>query len=171
MKRWKLWGLLVGLLLAAVGARFAYAAAVEENYKPAINKSSPSSVIVAHRATISGDDSATTVAPIDAQETRGNPTVVVAPRFSASGATVLVEVWLYQRTGTSTNTLMTVSARQTATASTTLRDGAAGAYLVHAPLVFDSYGADVYDVRYRTISSGTVESFAWSVGANSAIAE
>lgn len=159
---------LVALLLTA-----GLAYAVAEHYD-VVRMSTAGSVIVAHRTAFSADDSATTVAPIDPQQTFGNPTVVAAPRFSNSGATALVEVWLYQRTGSSgayVYTLLGVSARQTATASTTLRNGAAGNYLLHTPLFFDTCGADVYDVRARTISAGTLESFAWSVGIQSRAAE
>jgi hypothetical protein len=157
--------------LLLLGAGLLYAAAVQENYTPARNPSDRTTAIANHRTAFSADDSATTTTPIDPQPTGGDPTIVVAPRFSASGATALVEVWLYQNRGSGTYVLLGVSARQTATASTTLRAGASGAYLVHSPLFFDSCGADAYDVRYRTVSSGTVEPWAWTCGASSLAAE
>lgn len=157
------------LLLVLTLASLALGAAFEEAYKPV--ERSDAAVVVAHRVAFSSDDSATSLTPIDPQDVGGDPTIVVAPRFTASGATATVEVWLFQRTGTSTYTLMGISNRQTATASTTLRAGAAGNYLLHAPLFFDSCGADVYDVRYRSVSSGNVEPFAWTCGARGAFAE
>lgn len=126
-----------------------------------------------HRTGLSSDDSAVAPAPIDVQDCKGNPVVVVAPRFSAAGATATVEVWLYHSNGAAspTYTLLGISAVQTATAGSLRRDAASGKYLVVQSLTFDTLGANAYDVRYRGISSGTVDSWSWTVGGGTTLAE
>lgn len=163
--RWRL--VLLAPLLVLILATWVLA--VAEHYDPVIRNSG--GVVVAHRDAFSADDSAVATTPIDPQPTYASPTIVVAPRFTVGGATVTAEVWLYQQTGGPTYTLMGISAVQTATGSTLRRAGASGNYVTNTPLLFDSMGADVYDVRYRSVSSGNVEPFAWSVGIQSRAAE
>ena len=167
MTRYKIPSYALLVASALLVTQIAYA--VAEHYDPVVRPSG--GVVVAHRTAIDGTDSATTVAPIDPQQTYASPTVVVAPRFTNIGATVTVEVWCYQLTAGPTYTLLGISTIQTATATGTRRAGAAGDYLVASPIYADTLGADVYDVRYRDVSAGTVNGFAWAVGIQSRAAE
>ena len=127
--------------------------------------------ISAHRAHSSTDSSLVDFTPEDIQPTNGDLTVVVAPRFNTAGATVTVLVALYDDNGAGSYTLMGIADLQTATASTEIRESAAGDYLALDPLYFDTLSADAYDVRYIDESAGTVEGWAWTVGATARIAE
>lgn len=167
MTRYKIPGYALLVASALLVTQIAYA--VAEHYDPVVRPSG--GVVVAHRTAVDGTDSLTTVTPIDPQQTLASTTIVVAPRFTTSAATATVAVWCYQLTAGPTYTLLGISAVQTATASGLRRDGAAGNYLCNAPLFFDTLGADVYDVRYRDVSAGTVDSFAWHVGIQSRAAE
>jgi hypothetical protein len=161
------WGRAALLVLAF--AVVAFAAVVQENYAPM--RRDDKTALVAHRAHSGSDDSAVDATPIDPQPTNADPTVVVAPRFTTAAATSTVEVWLYAQTGAATLTLMGIADVQTATASSLRRESASGDYLTNEPLYFDTAGAAVYDVRYRGVSAGTVEGWAWTVGASSRAAE
>jgi hypothetical protein len=161
MKRAALWAPVFVFLLAAV----ALAAAVEERYRQLVGTAAAS------RTAFSSDDSLLgDAASVDQFDTGGDPTIVVAPRFSAAGATATVEVWLFRGTVAS-NTCIGIADVQTATASTSRRESASGDYFVNEPLYFDSAGADVAEVRYRAVSSGTVEPWHWTCGAASKMGE
>jgi len=160
-------GVLAALLLCA-----SLALAVAEHYTPVRpGGSDQGAAIDAHRTTFSTSDSDTAETPIDPQKVNGNTTIAVAPRFSASAATVTVDVRLYQERPDGTYVQLGIAAVQTATGSGLRRAGASGNYFTEAPLLFDTLGADVYDVRYRDVSSGTVEPWAWTFGVNSKAAE
>ena len=122
----------------------------------------------AYRTAVSVDDSATDATAVDAHESGGNTSVIVAPRFTAAGATATIEVWLYHEGG-GTSTLLGIADVQTATA-----DGlrvVSSRYLCNSPLVFPLWGSTKYDVRVRDVSSGTVDIWAWTVGPKPAHAE
>lgn len=127
--------------------------------------------ISAHRAHSSTDSSLVDFTPEDIQPTNGDPTLVVAPRFTTAGATVTVLVALYDDDGAGTYTLMGIADVQTATASTEIRESASGDYMVLEPLYFDLAGADACDIRYFDDSAGTVEGWAWTVGVATRAAE
>jgi hypothetical protein len=171
--------LLVALALVPWIAGVAIAATVENRYAPVRNtpnaNGSPSTTALAsHRTIVDGaEDSTTNTTPIDPQPTGGDTQVVVAPRFSVQGASCQCELWLYQKIG-DTYTFMGIADVQTATAgdgSMARRAGASGDYLPLRPLYFDTAGADAYDPRYPAVSSGTVNSFAWTNGAQSRAAQ
>jgi hypothetical protein len=162
MKSARAWALVAALLVLPIG--IAVADQVEEAY------SRLTGTFTNHRTAFSADDSAVATTAIDPQPTNGAPTIAVAPRFTVASATATVEVWLYDQEN-ETRTLMGIAGVQTATASSLRRAGASGNYLTNTPLLFDTLGADVYDVRYRSVSSGNLEPFAWTVGATSAAAE
>jgi hypothetical protein len=165
-KRALAWGPLLVFLLAAVVVA---GQAVTENYNRL--KRDSGGAIAAHRAHSSTDSSLTDMTPEDPQPTNGDLTVVCAPRFNTAGATVTVMCLLYDDNGAGSYTLMGIADVQTATASTEIRESASGDYLALDPLYFDTAGADVYDVRYFDDSAGTVEGWAWTVGAGSRAAE
>ena len=167
----------LNLILAVVAASLllgggALAEVVQETYSR-VRKRSDGGAVGVYRTDLSSDDSATATTPIDPQPTDTDPAVVVLPTGSAASATVTVEAWLYHSSGgtSPTYTLMGISAVQTATFGSLRRDGASGKYLPLQPLVFSTYGADVYDIRIRSVSSGTVDLRAWTAGAMGRAAE
>jgi hypothetical protein len=165
-KRAALWGPLLVLLLGVV----VWAGTpVSENYGRL--KRDSGGAIAAHRAHSSTDSSLTDASPEDIQPTNGDMTLVVAPRFTTAGATVTVACFLYDDNGGGSYTLMGVADVQTATASSEIRESAAGDYMVLEPLYFDLAGADCFDIRYFDESGGTVEGWAWTVGPASRAAE
>ena len=148
-------GLLGSLLVLGACAALA---APEETYRLV-----PGTPAV-YRSGLTGADSLVTTPPVAGRATDGDPTLVVSPRFSAASATCCVEVLLYGADGT---TQMGVAAVLTATGSGLRRNGAAGYYLTEQPLLFDTMGAPMVDVRLRAVSSGTVDLWVWKVGARS----
>lgn len=171
--------LLLALALIPWVAGLAIAATVENRYAPvraqlAANGQQPTTVLASHRSVVDGaEDSKTSTTPIDPQPTGGDTQVVVAPRFTVEGASCQCELWLYQKIG-DTYTFMGIADVQTATAgdgTMARRAGGAGDYLPLRPLYFDTAGADAYDPRYPAVSSGTVNSWAWTNGAQSKAAQ
>lgn len=162
--------ILTAALAAAICAGAVLAEVVQENYAPVRNHSNQGAP-AAYRTALSSDDSATTTTPIDPQDTAGDGTIVVEPSGSAAAGTVTVEVWLYHSNGAGTYTWMGIAGVQTATFGSLRRIGASGNYPPLQPLVFSSYGADAYDVRIRSVSSGTVDLRAWTAGAAGKAAE
>jgi hypothetical protein len=159
--------LLLSLALSLLTG-LALAGQVEQHYAGVRNKTSGVNnlnVIASHRNVVDGsEDSKTIVTLYDSQDTGGDTTVVVAPRFTAAGATCTCEVWLYQ-TVNGTNTFMGIADVQTATAGAGSEGFTDGTYyLPLRPLYFDTAGADRYDVRYTALSTGTVYSWAWTTG-------
>lgn len=170
--------ILGALALLFLTCTWALAGAVEDRYLPVRNKTNgvaQTTALASHRSIVDGsEDSKTTLTPYDLQPTGGDTLVVVAPRFTVEGASCQVEVWLYQ-TINGTSTLMGIAAVQTCSAGdgTMARQaGSGGDYLPSTgPLYFDAAGADSYDPRFPVISSGTVKSWAWTLGGNGKAAE
>jgi hypothetical protein len=143
----------------------------QETYRPV--RTAARTVQTAHRTAVDGTDAQYTFdTPIDLQYTNGDPTIVVAPRWSDAGATAWVSVGLYSVVN-GTATFSGIAFVQTLTASSGIRGAVAGKYSVSGlPMIVDSLGFDAYDVRYHDVSgSGTVDSYAHTIGATSRAAE
>lgn len=162
---------LVAILIATFAAR-GLAEIVMEVTAPVRKKSaSASATLTTFRAGLSSDDSAVLTTAVDElQPCLNDPTIVVVPKASTAGATVTVEVWLWQQVA-GVNTCMGIAGVQTCTAGSLRRDGASGKYWPLQPLVFPSYGADYYEPRIRGSSGGTWDLCGWSLGASSKAAE
>lgn len=169
---------ILGVLGLLTLASIALAGVVEDRYLPVRIKNSAgqaqTTAFASHRSIVDGsEDSRSSLTNYDLQDIGGDTLLVVAPRFTAQGASCQVQLWLYQSIN-GTNTLLGVSAIQTATATDgtlATQVGSGGDYLPVGNLYFDTAGADKVDIRYPAISSGTVKSCAWTLGANGRAAD
>lgn len=168
----------LAVILASVLAFFAgvaLAGATFDAYQPIARGSSLS---VYRSAGLDGDDTGvgadTTAitAPIDVAgsdasiwPTWGNPTFVVSPRFSVSGATSTVRAFLWRQSASdlTSYSLMGISAITTATGGTS-RDSSSR-YIHEGLLYFDTAGATHIELRKTDPSSGTITFVPWSFGA------
>ena len=95
-----------------------------------------------------------------------DPLLRVHVRGSTSAGTGTIEVW---GATTTAGTLDTIVGSQDFTLGTDNR--ASGGYQPRAPLYFDVSGFYAYDVRCVTLSAGTLDVKATTVGAGSVAAE
>lgn len=159
------------VLLLLLFTSLALAGPSEPHYTTVRNPGTANGTAIASHRTVSSGDSTSSTTPIDPQPTSGDQLIVVAPRFGTAAASCQVEVWLYQDLA-GTRTFMGIADVQTATAGDgSMQRTAGGQYLPNRVLYFDSAGADVYDVRYPVISSGSIYSWAWTAGSGSKAAQ
>lgn len=148
-------GVLAALLLGAAGV--AIAASMEERY--GVIPGTPE----VYRSGLTGADSFVTATAANGRQVDGDPAVHVTPRFNTASATCCVEVLLCDASGN----VVSTAGVQTATASGLRRVGASGPYLPVYPLVFDTLGYPIVDIRMHAVSSGSVDLWAGKTGAKS----
>lgn len=152
--------LAIALVLIAAGV--AIAEISYDSNKPLVG----TDLVDANPSTISSADAQNYDTPLRPRRTQGDSKVVISPTFSVHGATACLEVVVYQRTST-TDIFATVAAVETVTATSLKTIG--GRYPTQAQWILaPTLGAQIFDVRVRSISSGNVTWRAWHLGADSA---
>lgn len=119
------------------------------------------------RTGLSGNDSRTWgEVPISFQPSGGDPLIVVAPRFSASGATCTVAVGLYQSLPDGTKHYTGIAYVGTLTASQMDNGIGQSGYACKDGNYFAVASLGLgYDVRFFAVSTGTVDQVNFTVGA------
>lgn len=160
MNRNKLYA--IGLVLAL--ASVALADVVYEALRPL-----PGTLANALPSTVSSADTNNYDTPLRPRKTRGDPKVIVSPSCSVQGATVCLEVIVYERPDVPAGATAhpgTIAAIGTFTANAT--NPVNGRYWSDDGfLLAPTLSCQVYDVRVRSISTGNVTWKSWTGGANS----
>jgi uncharacterized protein (UPF0333 family) len=105
--------------------------------------------------------------PINAHAVNGNPRVVAHGSFSNASATCTVTCMLYFKSDSGTYTRLGFSKVGTLTASATdasANESSSGRYFSVAPVDFDTFGANYYEIRVRAISAGDVTVVHYPIG-------
>lgn len=140
--------LIAAVLAVLLVAGIVFAGVTETHYARLKLTGSTPAAVAAQSSSTTAQSAVWSSTPIDPHATNGNPKVVVDGKLSTSGGTCVVYFGRYAYDGT-TYTLLGVDTG-TLTASTTQTDSGLGSalyYMAVAPVVFDTYGCDAYDVR------------------------
>jgi hypothetical protein len=153
---------LLPILLVAAMASFAFAEIVQIGYRQ-LRGTAPS-VATVHDEISSVQTQNFTATPLDPHPTNSNQKIAASVTFSNSAATCELTLALYHRSSGGTYTLLGIAKSVTITADTA-DVNAGGRYLGTTMAEFDTFAANYYDLRVRTISAGDVSVVHYPYGA------
>jgi hypothetical protein len=129
--------------------------------------SSPPAYVI---AAVTTSDQSTYDTPLRPRRIKSNAKAVFSPTFSVAGATAVFEVALYHEKVDGTRTFWTLAGPITVTAKSRPTDTVGGRYVATSENVLPTLGAQVYDLRLVSISSGDVRWTQAAVGCDTIVA-